>query len=111
MGKLGDYPCYNASKDMVVPLMSSPGKYAQSPLLGAPTHERRFLGVFKGRIQVRGQLWAVRCPVPVTIMLSASMLLPAGCRHPWRLLSCLLRAAHQPTLQPRHKAVPGQLLP
>ena len=58
LGKLGDYPCYNASKDMVVPLMSSPGKYAQSPLLGAPTRERRFLGVFKGRIQVRRQLWA-----------------------------------------------------
>ncbi len=36
---------------MIVPLMSSPHKYAQSPMMGAPTKERHILGFFKGRVQ------------------------------------------------------------
>ena len=131
LGKLGDFPCYNASKDLVVPLMSSPGKYAQSPMLGAPTRDRRFLGVFKGRIQVggcscgragrwasscgRAQLWAgaavggqgdALCPQQASCHLP-----PPAANTPGHLLSPPLRAAQQPTLQQRHTAVPGQLLP
>ncbi|KAL4856598.1 hypothetical protein ACK3TF_003049 [Chlorella vulgaris] len=39
------------SQDMIIPLMSSPGKYHASPLLGAPTYKRHILAFFNGRIQ------------------------------------------------------------
>ncbi|KAI3432296.1 hypothetical protein D9Q98_003856 [Chlorella vulgaris] len=51
LSKLGSFPCYDPSKDMIIPLMSSPNKYHASPLLGAPTYKRHILAFFNGRIQ------------------------------------------------------------
>ncbi|KAL4419203.1 hypothetical protein ABPG77_000597 [Micractinium sp. CCAP 211/92] len=51
VGKLGRFPCYNASKDMIIPPMFSPDKYHDSPALGAEPRERHILGFFKGRLQ------------------------------------------------------------
>ncbi|KAL4438037.1 hypothetical protein ABPG77_004258 [Micractinium sp. CCAP 211/92] len=50
-GKLGDFPCYDPSKDLIIPPMASPMKYPRSPLLGAPSRNRTILGFFKGRTQ------------------------------------------------------------
>ncbi|PSC76174.1 exostosin-like glycosyltransferase [Micractinium conductrix] len=51
VGKLGDFPCYNPDKDLILPPMMSPHKLQESPLMGAPTRERSILGFFKGRTQ------------------------------------------------------------
>ncbi|KAL4427651.1 hypothetical protein ABPG75_001740 [Micractinium tetrahymenae] len=45
------YPCYDPSKDLVIPMMHSPTKYKQSPFLGGPERNRTMLAFFKGRIQ------------------------------------------------------------
>ncbi|EFN55367.1 hypothetical protein CHLNCDRAFT_52572 [Chlorella variabilis] len=50
-GKLGDFPCYDPAKDLVVPPMTSPLKYELSPLVGAFTRNRTTLAFFKGRTQ------------------------------------------------------------
>ncbi|EFN57517.1 hypothetical protein CHLNCDRAFT_143109 [Chlorella variabilis] len=51
-GKLGDFPCYDPEKDLVIPPMASPLKYSRSPLVGAPPPDRsRFFAFFKGRTQ------------------------------------------------------------
>ncbi|PSC76758.1 exostosin-like glycosyltransferase [Micractinium conductrix] len=50
-GKLGDFPCYDPAKDLVIPAFTSANKYPQSPLLGAPARQRNILGFFKGRTQ------------------------------------------------------------
>jgi len=51
LSKLGNYPCYNASKDLVVPLMWPLEKYHASPLFGYPSRNRTIFGFHKGRIQ------------------------------------------------------------
>ena len=39
------------AQDLVLPVMHSAQKYLESPMLGAPTRERRILAFFKGRTQ------------------------------------------------------------
>ena len=51
LSKLGSYPCYNSSKDLVVPLMWPVQKYHASPLFGSPSRNRTIFGFHKGRIQ------------------------------------------------------------
>lgn len=48
-GKLGQYPCFDSEKDLVIPAVSSFQKYRDSPLTGAPTRNRSILAFFKGR--------------------------------------------------------------
>lgn len=50
--KVDQYPCYNASKDLVVPAFHSPHKYGESPIWsgGNGTHKRPIHAFFKGRI-------------------------------------------------------------
>jgi hypothetical protein len=72
LSKLGNHACYDPNKvaaasclciekdytpansscclqDLTVPLMWSPNKYKDSPMLGAPTRERHILAFFKGK--------------------------------------------------------------
>lgn len=42
--------CPLGMQDVILPVMFSPHKYAQSPNLGGPSRERKFLAVFKGAI-------------------------------------------------------------
>jgi hypothetical protein len=50
LSKLGSYPCYNSSKDLVVPSMWPVQKYHASPLFGSPNRNRTIFGFHKGRI-------------------------------------------------------------
>ncbi|KAL4428361.1 hypothetical protein ABPG75_002450 [Micractinium tetrahymenae] len=56
--KLGDYPCFNPEKDLVIPPMASPMKYSHSPLFGNPAKERSILGFFKGRTQQNNPMYS-----------------------------------------------------
>jgi Exostosin family len=51
--KLGKYPCYDPSKDLVILPIYSPLKYYFSPLHGAPEQDKRLmLAFFKGALRM-----------------------------------------------------------
>ncbi|PSC68519.1 exostosin-like glycosyltransferase [Micractinium conductrix] len=56
--KLGNFPCYDPSKDLIIPATYRPEKYEDSPLLGAPALERSILAVFKGRMQMENPAYS-----------------------------------------------------
>ena len=51
LSKLGSFPCFDPSKDLVLPSMKKPDHWKASPLLGAPTRERTWLAFHRGRVQ------------------------------------------------------------
>ncbi|PSC72923.1 exostosin-like glycosyltransferase [Micractinium conductrix] len=49
--KVEGFPCFNRTKDLVIPSFKPPEHWRASPLLGALTRERSWLGFHRGRVQ------------------------------------------------------------
>lgn len=49
--KLGNFPCYDPAKDLVIPAMYTPYKYRESPLYAAPDRKRDIFAFFKGDLR------------------------------------------------------------
>jgi hypothetical protein len=50
------FPCYDAEKDLIVPLMKNPNHFHKSPLIGGHTRNRTRLAFHRGLVRQRWQL-------------------------------------------------------
>ncbi|KAL4425009.1 hypothetical protein ABPG77_002894 [Micractinium sp. CCAP 211/92] len=56
--KIEGFPCYDPAKDLVVPALKTPEHFGASPLAGAATRERTWLGFHRGRVQPENMQFA-----------------------------------------------------